>query len=120
MTDMDEASKTLLLLRSGSHHTSDTQNFYPSIVLFTFTMKSSAFAQLVALFAGIVASQASLPVIQVSENEESIERDPSSDVRKQSNIYTRLHLVHNKEHDQVDAPKQKVVHGDPSTTTAVE
>ncbi|GAX22072.1 hypothetical protein FisN_6Hh319 [Fistulifera solaris] len=81
-------------------------------------MKSSTFAHLIVLFAGIVASQASLPVIQVSDKEESVERDPSGDVRKQSNIYTRQHLAHNKEHGEVVAPKQKVVRDDP--LTAVE
>ncbi|GAX14541.1 hypothetical protein FisN_6Lh319 [Fistulifera solaris] len=78
-------------------------------------MKSSTFAHLIALFTGIVSSRASLPVIQVSDKEESIERDPTHDVRKQSNIYTRQHLGHNKEHDEVVAPKQKVIRDDPST-----
>lgn len=84
-------------------------------------MKPSVSALLVAALAGIRSSHASLPIIQVSENDElsPSERKPAHDIRKQ-NIYTRQHLVHNKEHSQVESPKSRGVSDDQQTATAVE
>lgn len=79
-------------------------------------MKSSVSAFLATALAWIASSQAALPVIRVSENEEH--RDPSTDVRKR-NIYTH----HNKEHSQVNSPKKKhpaISIRDEQDTTAVE
>ena len=86
-------------------------------------MKTSLSALLLVVSVACIGStQATLPMIQVSDNEElssssQNERDPARDVRKQ-NIYTRH--AHNKDHSQVDSPKKKNVSDDQQTRTAME